>query len=77
MKVPIVSNTLVDIPRNEYSWRKYGHEPIKVEEALAHPYLERLDDNDDEPICLNPFYFDFEQQVAATLLLRWAVAANK
>ncbi|GJZ35095.1 hypothetical protein Tco_0580912, partial [Tanacetum coccineum] len=77
MKVPVVSNTLADIPRNEYSWRKYGHEPIKVEEALAHPYLERLDDNDDEPICLNPSYFDFEQQVAATLLLRWAVAANK
>ncbi|GKA23264.1 hypothetical protein Tco_0709226, partial [Tanacetum coccineum] len=29
IKVPVVSNTLADIPRNEYSWRKYGHEPIK------------------------------------------------
>ncbi|GJY57097.1 probable WRKY transcription factor 21 [Tanacetum coccineum] len=29
MKVPVVCNTLADIPRNEYSWRKYGHEPIK------------------------------------------------
>ncbi|GJR78902.1 zinc finger, CCHC-type containing protein [Tanacetum coccineum] len=29
MKVPVVCNTLADIPRNEYSWRKYGHEPTK------------------------------------------------
>ncbi|GJX10947.1 putative WRKY transcription factor 21 [Tanacetum coccineum] len=29
MKEPVVSNTLADIPHNEYSWRKYGHEPIK------------------------------------------------
>ncbi|GJT29147.1 hypothetical protein Tco_0909422 [Tanacetum coccineum] len=77
MKVPVVSNTIADISRNEYSWRKYRHEPIKVEEALAHSYLERLHDNDDEPICPNPFCFDFEQQVAVTLLLKWAVATNK
>nr|GEY20976.1 mitogen-activated protein kinase 3-like [Tanacetum cinerariifolium] len=50
---------------------------ITVEEALEHPYLERLHDDDDEPIYPNPFCFDFEQQVTATLLLRWAVAANK
>ncbi|GJR38526.1 mitogen-activated protein kinase 3 [Tanacetum coccineum] len=50
---------------------------ITVEEALAHPYLERLHDDDDEPICPNPFCLDFEQQVAATLILRWAVAMNK
>ncbi|GJZ50916.1 mitogen-activated protein kinase 3 [Tanacetum coccineum] len=42
---------------------------ITIEEALAHPYLERLHDDDDEPICSNPFCLDFEQQVAATLLL--------
>ncbi|MFS7964833.1 putative mitogen-activated protein kinase CMGC-MAPK family [Helianthus anomalus] len=36
---------------------------ITVEEALAHPYLERLHDVEDEPICPNPFSFDFEQQV--------------
>nr|BAM13294.1 MAP kinase 5 [Oryza punctata] len=35
---------------------------ITVEEALDHPYLERLHDIADEPICLEPFSFDFEQQ---------------
>lgn len=33
-----------------------------VEEALAHPYLARLHDIADEPICPEPFLFDFEQQ---------------
>jgi hypothetical protein len=32
-----------------------------VEEALEHPYLERLHDVADEPICTDPFSFDFEQ----------------
>lgn len=35
---------------------------VTVDEALAHPYLERLHDVDDEPICMEPFSFDFEQQ---------------
>ncbi|KHN05707.1 Mitogen-activated protein kinase 3 [Glycine soja] len=35
---------------------------ITVEEALAHPYLEKLHDVADEPICMEPFSFDFEQQ---------------
>ncbi|XP_022729325.1 mitogen-activated protein kinase 3 [Durio zibethinus] len=35
---------------------------ITVEEALAHPYLERLHDIADEPVCPEPFSFDFEQQ---------------
>jgi serine/threonine protein kinase len=35
---------------------------ITVEEALDHPYLERLHDIADEPICLEPFSFDFEQK---------------
>ncbi|XAR59803.1 Mitogen-activated protein kinase [Bertholletia excelsa] len=34
---------------------------ITVEEALAHPYLARLHDLADEPDCLEPFSFDFEQ----------------
>ncbi|KAI7982426.1 Mitogen-activated protein kinase 3 [Camellia lanceoleosa] len=34
---------------------------ITVEEALAHPYLARLHDAADEPVCLEPFSFDFEQ----------------
>ncbi|KAM6578776.1 hypothetical protein CsatB_030613 [Cannabis sativa] len=35
---------------------------ITVEEALAHPYLTRLHDVADEPVCSNPFSFEFEQQ---------------
>jgi mitogen-activated protein kinase 3 len=35
---------------------------ITVEEALAHPFLARLHDIADEPVCLEPFSFDFEQQ---------------
>ncbi|KAJ8620906.1 hypothetical protein MRB53_029435 [Persea americana] len=33
---------------------------ITVEEALAHPYLARLHDIADEPICSEPFSFEFE-----------------
>ena len=32
-----------------------------VEEALAHPYLEKLHDVSDEPTCMEPFSFEFEQ----------------
>ncbi|KAK2380387.1 Mitogen-activated protein kinase 1 [Trifolium repens] len=35
---------------------------ITVEEALAHPYLEKLHDVADEPICMEPFSFEFEKQ---------------
>lgn len=31
-----------------------------VVEALSHPYLARLHDVDDEPICSKPFSFEFE-----------------
>ncbi|XP_070679632.1 mitogen-activated protein kinase 4 isoform X2 [Malus domestica] len=34
---------------------------ITVDEALCHPYLLSLHDNNDEPICARPFHFDFEQ----------------
>ena len=33
---------------------------ITVEEALAHPYLENYHDEQDEPICSEPFDFSFE-----------------
>ncbi|GJS44901.1 mitogen-activated protein kinase 3-like protein [Tanacetum coccineum] len=36
-----------------------------VEDALDHPYLARLHDVADEPICAEPFSFQFEQQVLA------------
>ncbi|KAI4322213.1 hypothetical protein L6164_021925 [Bauhinia variegata] len=35
---------------------------ITVEEALAHPYLAKLHDETDEPVCPEPFSFDFEVQ---------------
>ncbi|GFZ16451.1 mitogen-activated protein kinase 12 [Actinidia rufa] len=34
---------------------------VTVDEALCHPYLSSLHDINDEPICTNPFSFDFEQ----------------
>ncbi|OQR95451.1 sporangia induced mitogen-activated protein kinase [Thraustotheca clavata] len=35
---------------------------ISVEEALEHPYLESLHNNDDEPKATMPFSFDFEKE---------------
>jgi mitogen-activated protein kinase 1/3 len=35
---------------------------ITVEQALAHSYLARLHDEADEPICREPFSFEFESQ---------------
>ena len=36
---------------------------ITVEEALAHPYLEELHDEEDEPNCEFKFDFSFEKNV--------------
>ncbi|GER42011.1 mitogen-activated protein kinase [Striga asiatica] len=36
---------------------------ITVEAALEHPYLERLHDSADEPVCLDSFSFELEHQV--------------
>jgi mitogen-activated protein kinase 1/3 len=47
------------------SFSQFSHRNLfchAVEEALEHPYLERLHDIADEPICTEPFSFDFEQQ---------------
>eukprot|EP00262_Sarcandra_glabra_P004487 TRINITY_DN15569_c0_g1_i1.p1 TRINITY_DN15569_c0_g1~~TRINITY_DN15569_c0_g1_i1.p1 ORF type:complete len:424 (-),score=44.97 TRINITY_DN15569_c0_g1_i1:431-1564(-) len=54
---------------------------ITVEEALAHPYFARLHDVADEPICLEPFSFEFEQQALVEeqmkeLIYREALALN-
>ncbi|KAI3986153.1 hypothetical protein MKX01_004297 [Papaver californicum] len=54
---------------------------ITVEEALAHPYLERLHDIADEPVCSVPFSFEFEQQVLTEeqikeMIYRESVAFN-
>ncbi len=36
------------------------HKRIKVEEALAHPYLEQYYDPADEPVAQEPFKFEVE-----------------
>ncbi|XP_027086884.1 mitogen-activated protein kinase 3 [Coffea eugenioides] len=54
---------------------------ITVEEALAHPYLARLHDIADEPVCSKPFSFDFEHQAIGEeqikdMIYQEAVALN-
>ena len=54
---------------------------ISVEDALAHPYLNSLHDISDEPICMTPFSFDFEQHALTEeqmreLIYREALAFN-
>ncbi|XP_021291163.1 mitogen-activated protein kinase homolog D5 isoform X2 [Herrania umbratica] len=54
---------------------------ITVEAALAHPYLTSLHDISDEPVCLTPFSFDFEQHALTEeqmkeLIYREALAFN-
>ncbi|GAU14553.1 hypothetical protein TSUD_96170 [Trifolium subterraneum] len=54
---------------------------ITVEDALAHPYLTSLHDISDEPVCLTPFSFDFEQHALTEeqmkeLIYREALAFN-
>ncbi|KAF5200424.1 Mitogen-activated protein kinase [Thalictrum thalictroides] len=54
---------------------------ITVEEALDHPYLARLHDIADEPVCPEPFSFEFEQQVLTEeqmkeMIYREALAFN-
>ncbi|OWM67874.1 hypothetical protein CDL15_Pgr010812 [Punica granatum] len=54
---------------------------ITVEGALAHPYLNSLHDISDEPTCMTPFNFDFEQRALTEeqmreLIYREALAFN-
>ncbi|XP_039118450.1 mitogen-activated protein kinase homolog MMK1-like [Dioscorea cayenensis subsp. rotundata] len=54
---------------------------ITVEDALAHPYFASLHDTSDEPVCMTPFSFDFEQHVITRdhvkeLIYREALALN-
>nr|QGT52224.1 mitogen-activated protein kinase 18 [Pyrus x bretschneideri] len=54
---------------------------ITVEDALAHPYLTSLHDISDEPVCMTPFSFDFEQHALTEeqmkeLIYREALAFN-
>ncbi|KAE8712351.1 Mitogen-activated protein kinase 6 [Hibiscus syriacus] len=54
---------------------------ITVEDALGHPYLSSLHDLSDEPVCMTPFNFDFEQHALTEeqmkeLIYREALALN-
>ncbi|KAL4272097.1 hypothetical protein GQ457_13G027850 [Hibiscus cannabinus] len=54
---------------------------ITVEDALAHPYLNSLHDLSDEPVCLTPFNFDYEEYALTgeqmkELIYREALAYN-
>lgn len=54
---------------------------LSVEDALAHPYLTSLHDISDEPTCMTPFSFDFEQHALTEeqmkeLIYREALAFN-
>ncbi|KAL0365855.1 UNVERIFIED_CONTAM: Mitogen-activated protein kinaseMMK1 [Sesamum radiatum] len=45
----------------DFSLRFLSMSSRPVEDALAHPYLNSLHDISDEPVCMTPFSFDFEQ----------------
>ncbi|KAI8013567.1 Mitogen-activated protein kinase 3 [Camellia lanceoleosa] len=53
---------------------------ITVEQALAHPYLARLHDIADEPVCTESFSFDFEQAMGEEqikdMIYQEAIALN-
>jgi serine/threonine protein kinase len=48
-------------------------ERIGVAEALAHPYLASLHDEDDEPTCATPFAFEFENEALSEERVRTLV----
>lgn len=52
---------------------------ISVEDALAHPYFARLHDEADEPVCLEPFSFEFEalgEEQMKDMIYKEAIALN-
>ncbi|XP_042392089.1 mitogen-activated protein kinase 1 isoform X2 [Zingiber officinale] len=59
-KFPHVNHTAIDLVEKMLTFDP--RQRITVEEALAHPYLAALHDSSDEPVCMMPFSFDFEQQ---------------
>ncbi|KVI00401.1 Protein kinase, ATP binding site-containing protein [Cynara cardunculus var. scolymus] len=55
--IDLIEKMLTFDPRHRIT----GEKNIIFEDALAHPYLTSLHDISDEPVCLTPFSFDFEQ----------------
>lgn len=56
---PHVRPAAIDLVERMLTFDPYRR--VTVEEALAHPYLEKLHDVSDEPTCMEPFSFEFEQ----------------
>ena len=49
-------------------------ERMTVEDALTHPFLEKYHDDEDEPLCVPPFNFDFEKEVMTKEKLKEVIA---
>ncbi|XP_042425161.1 mitogen-activated protein kinase 1-like [Zingiber officinale] len=78
-KFPHVNRTAIDLVEKMLTFDP--RKRITVEEALSHPYLASLHDSSDEPVCMMPFSFDFEQHALSEeqmkeLIYREALAFN-
>ncbi|KAI8537257.1 hypothetical protein RHMOL_Rhmol09G0009600 [Rhododendron molle] len=78
-KFPHVNPAAIDLVEKMLTFDP--RQRITVEDALAHPYLTSLHDVSDEPICMTPFNFDFEQHALTEkqmgeLIYREALAFN-
>eukprot|EP00245_Coleochaete_scutata_P009391 TRINITY_DN3079_c0_g1_i1.p1 TRINITY_DN3079_c0_g1~~TRINITY_DN3079_c0_g1_i1.p1 ORF type:complete len:381 (+),score=69.68 TRINITY_DN3079_c0_g1_i1:142-1284(+) len=58
-RFPSIDSLALDL--TEHMLRFDPNQRITVDEALNHPYLASLHDINDEPVCDEPFDFDFEQ----------------
>ncbi|CAI0540987.1 unnamed protein product [Linum tenue] len=78
-KFPTVHPSAIDLVKKMLTFDP--RQRITVEDALAHPYLNSLHDISDEPVCMTPFSFDFEQRALSEeqmkeLIYREALAFN-
>ncbi|CAI0396946.1 unnamed protein product [Linum tenue] len=78
-KFPTVHPSAIDLVKKMLTFDP--RQRITVEDALAHPYLNSLHDISDEPVCMTPFSFDFEQRALTEeqmkeLIYREALAFN-
>uniref|UniRef100_A0A6N2KM36 mitogen-activated protein kinase n=1 Tax=Salix viminalis TaxID=40686 RepID=A0A6N2KM36_SALVM len=78
-KFPTVHPAAIDLVEKMLTFDP--RQRITVEGALAHPYLTSLHDISDEPVCMTPFSFDFEQHALTEeqmkeLIYREALAFN-
>ncbi|KAF5954094.1 hypothetical protein HYC85_006950 [Camellia sinensis] len=78
MVFPHVNPLAIDLIENMLTFDPSKR--ITVEQALAHPYLARLHDIADEPVCTESFSFDFEQAMGEEqikdMIYQEAIALN-